>query len=102
MRKLIFPLSLLLLFWLFVSLRGQSDADVQEFAAAVNPAEATTVIDSALGSRNVAVPTVVGDQLTFAGLMNDYLAVFGILVASVILALRRRAHLIFGQRHRRR
>jgi hypothetical protein len=28
--------------------------------------------------------------------------VFGILVASVILAVRRRAHLVFGQHHRRR
>ena len=101
MRKFSFPLSLLLLFWFFVSLRGQGDADVPEFVAAVNPAEAALVIDGSLEGSG-SVPAMVGDQLAFAGLKNDYLAVFGILVASVILALRRRAHLVFGQRHRRR
>lgn len=101
MRKFNFPLSLLLLFWFFVSLRGQGDADVPEFVAAVNPAEADLVIDSSLEGSG-SVPIIVGDKLAFAGLRNDYLAVFGILVASVILALRRRAHLVFGQHHRRR
>ncbi|MEN9020786.1 MAG: hypothetical protein GWQ05_17135 [Verrucomicrobiaceae bacterium] len=101
MRKFNFPLSLLLLFWFFVSLRGQGDADVPEFVAAVNPAEADLVIDSSFEGSG-SVPTIVGDKLAFAGLRNDYLAVFGILVASVILALRRRAHLVFGQHHRRR
>lgn len=102
MRKLAFPLSLLVLFWAFVSLRGQGDAGVAELATSAAAAEAAVSIDSALSSSGVGLATVAGDQLTFAGLMSDYFAVFGILVASVILAVRRRAHLVFGQHHRRR
>ena len=102
MRKLTFPLSLLVLFGFFVSLRGQGDRYVQLIAAAVNPAEMISPIDVVLDTSGVGLAAMTGDQLAVAGLLNDYLAVFGILVASVILALRRRAHLVFGQRHRRR
>ncbi len=102
MRKFTFPLSLLVLFGLFVFLRGQGDKDVQLIEAAVNPVETISPIDVILDTSGVGLAAMAGDQLVFADLMNDYLAVFGILVASVILALRRRAHLVFGQRHRRR
>lgn len=102
MRKFTFPLSLLVLFGLFVFLRGLGDKDVQLIEAAVNPVETILPIDVILDTSGVGLAAMVGDQLVFADLMNDYLAVFGILVASVILALRRRAHLVFGQRHRRR
>ena len=102
MRKFTFPLSLLVLFGLFVFLRGQGDKDVQLIEAAVNPVETILPIDVILDTSGVGLAAMVGDQLVFADLMNDYLAGFGILVASVILALRRRAHLVFGQRHRRR
>ena len=75
---------------------------MQLIGAAVNPAEMISPIDVVLDTSGVGLAAMTGDQLAVAGLMNDYLAVFGILVASVILALRRRAHLVFGQRHRRR
>lgn len=95
-RKFSFPIILLLLFWLFVSLRGQSDQSPELLLVAATPVET---------SGNLTEPSIVAsttERLNIAGLMNDYLAVFGILVASVILALRRRAHLVFGQGHRRR
>ena len=75
---------------------------MQLIEAAVNPVETISPIDVILDTSGVGLAAMAGDQLVFADLMNDYLAVFGILVASVILALRRRAHLVFGQRHRRR
>lgn len=96
MRKFTLPLSLLVLFWLFVSLRVEGDADVAQLVAA-SPGD---VVEPPLSSSSVMALT--GEQLEFAGLMNDYLAVFGILVAAVILAMRRRAHLVFGRRHGRR
>ena len=96
MRKFSFPIILLLLFWLFVSFRGQSDQAPEPLLVAATSGETSGIpTDSGL----VASTT---ERLNIAGLMNDYLAVFGILVASVILALRRRAHLVFGQGHRRR
>ena len=87
-----------LLFWLLISLRGQGDQAIQGLVA-------TSATPSSLAEQTIqqsAIVAVASERASLGGLLDDYLAVFGILAASVILALRRRARLVFGQRHRGR
>lgn len=87
-----------MLFWLLVALRSRGDQTPEPLMVAAVPASSAME----QGFSDTGVVASATESLNIAGLLNDYLAVFGILVASVILAMRRRAHLVFGQQHRRR
>ncbi|MGY8688407.1 MAG: hypothetical protein ACKVHP_11835 [Verrucomicrobiales bacterium] len=93
MRKFLIPSLLLAVFWTFAIVRGDGDVPSQLVASAAEFIPSPDLL------------AVSADQFDLNMLPQDYLknesfAVTGILLASIVLALRRRAHLVFGRPRR--
>ena len=95
MHRLLYPLALLLLFWLFVSLRSQGDEATPGLASSATSAPALASA-SDQSTADLLVSSTKETQFGYLG--NEYLAIFGIMFVSVVLALRKRAYLGTGRR----
>lgn len=91
MRKSFFPLILLVLFGAFFLLHGQVDREPRLVASASKETVEMSGFEQALGG---------GKQMMALSTKQLNLAVFAILAASVLLAMRRRPHLLLSRRRR--
>ena len=97
--KVVRPLLLLSFLWIcmgsLVSLKAQTLDDSVGLVASTTPAVATEV---SVSEAEQQMRALSASSLDFVRLQSEFLAVLGIMVASVVIAMRRRARIALGYR----